>query len=84
MFKQDSEFSAWWYPLLKPHRHYLPLNSSLDDYTLLSSLAWARSHDLAAREVARAGRTFVLEFLDKNTDVYMCKLFETYADAYGM
>ena len=60
LFKVESNYQQWYYPLLKPWEHYIPITSDLSD--LLSQLEWARSHDAECRKIAQAARTLALSF----------------------
>lgn len=75
--KQESNFTTWWYPLLKPYVHYLPVSRSLDD--LLDIVNWANRHDAEAKKIANAGREFILNTVYNHSDKYMCKLLQAYS-----
>lgn len=80
VFKQDSPFYTWWYPLLQPWVHYLPLNYTLQN--VIERIKWAKENDQEAQRVSRNGKEVVLEFLVENSDLYMCKLLRSYANLY--
>lgn len=54
LFKQQSEFSQWYYRALAPNRHFIPVAHDLSD--LEEKIAWARSHDAEVHQVAENGR----------------------------
>lgn len=82
VFKQDSPFYTWWYPLLEPWVHYLPLNRSLQD--TVDKIRWAKGNDKQAESIAHKGKQFVHEFLVNMTDMYMCTLLRDYASLYHL
>ena len=53
-FKTEAQAPAaeFWYALLRPYVHYVPLSPSLED--LEGRLAWARAHDGEVRRIAEA------------------------------
>ena len=80
VFKQDSPFYTWWYPLIEPWVHYLPLNSTLQD--TVDRVQWAKDNDRRAESISQEGKEFVLNFLVVKADLYMCKLLRKYATLY--
>jgi hypothetical protein len=78
VFKQDSNYSTWWYPLIKPWKHYIPISAELDN--LEDRIRWARDHDTEAQTIAERGQQFIQSTLRhqvKNNE-YMCHLLEAY------
>jgi hypothetical protein len=61
MIKQNSSFGEWFYPLMKPFVHYLPVHHDFGDLTQL--ISYARDHPELAEEIARNGRDFVWKYL---------------------
>ena len=58
---QDSFSSEYFYPLLQPWRHYIPISFSLDD--VRSRLEWAKANPSTAEEIAATGKRFAQEHL---------------------
>lgn len=54
LFKQVTDFNQWYYKALQPWKHYIPVKEDLSD--LEEKIAWAKSHDDKAREIADEGR----------------------------
>lgn len=56
VFKVDSQFGfrQWYYDRLKPFEHYIPIRADLSD--LEEQVAWARTHQTQARDIAMAGQ----------------------------
>lgn len=79
VFKQESDFFTWWYPLLKPFHHYVPIviNNTWND--VFEKVDWANKNDAQARKIAETGRNFVSQYLIQNADVYMCQLLKEYS-----
>ena len=50
-FKTESPASEFWYALLRPFVHYVPLSASLED--LEGRLEWARSNDALVRRISQ-------------------------------
>jgi len=83
VFKQDSNFSAWWYPQLKAYKHYVPLPADMNKPGVLKAIAWAMEHDAEARVIAKAGQDLVRFFLRDESahNTYMCTLLKEYQRA---
>ena len=80
VFKQDSRFFAWWYPLIEPNVHFVPLEGNVSN--VLGMINWARTHDFVVKNIASNGKKFIHEFLTDSGDVYMCILLRKYASMY--
>jgi hypothetical protein len=63
VLKPDSNNIQWYFPLLKPDVHYLPLKANLED--LLEKLLFLQNNDSVAEELADNGFTFAREHLCK-------------------
>jgi len=61
IFKQDSFSNEYFYPLLRPYVHYVPVAASLHDVP--EKLAWAKAHPQQAEAIANAGKQFAREHL---------------------
>ena len=71
-FKTEAQAPAaeFWYALLRPYVHYVPLSPSLED--LEDRLAWARAHDNEVRRIAEAAARLKRRLLtDANVLCYM-------------
>ena len=79
-FKTESPDSAaeFWYALLRPYVHYVPLSPSLED--LEGRLAWARAHDGEMRRIAEAAARLKRSLLtDARILCYMRARWRRYA-----
>ena len=61
IFKQESFSNEYFYPLLKPYVHYVPVAANLQDVP--EKLRWAKSHPGKAEAIAQAGQQFAREHL---------------------
>eukprot|EP00967_Tisochrysis_lutea_P072382 scaffold96417_cov32-Tisochrysis_lutea.AAC.3 len=61
IFKQDSFSSEYFYPLLRPWEHYIPLQNGLSDVE--EKLRWADSHPREAERIASSAKAFAKEHL---------------------
>eukprot|EP00741_Cyanophora_paradoxa_P012367 tig00020610_g11950.t1 len=78
VFKPESPFFEFFYPLLRPWTHYVPLGEDASDGA--ERAEWARRHDAAARRIAAQGAEAVRAAL-RFEDVlcYLRRLLEGYA-----
>ena len=81
LFKTDSHqapAAEFWYALLRPYVHYVPLSPSLED--LEDRLAWARANDGEARRIAENAARLKRRLLtDANVLCYMRARWRRYA-----
>ena len=64
VFLVDSPFREWWYPLLKPWVHYVPVGRALED--LVQRVEWANAHPTEVAAIGKAGATFARQHLHKH------------------
>ena len=64
VFKQDSFSSEYFYPLLRPWTHYVPVKANLQDVP--EKLAWARRNPRQAEAIAQNGKRFATRHLHKH------------------
>lgn len=77
-FKHDSPFTLWFYKILKPGVHYIPIKHDLSD--LLEKLQWAKEHDPETRQIAENGRILALEnLMPEHVYLYCYKALCKYA-----
>ena len=63
LFKQQSEFSQWYYRALVPNRDFVPVAHDLSD--LEEKIAWAKAHDKHLEQVAENGKRVAEEIFSK-------------------
>lgn len=66
--KQESDEIQWFYRMVLPDLHYLPIKNDLSDLT--QKIEWARAHDQECKEMAERACQFVLNHLMME-DVYL-------------
>jgi SAM-dependent methyltransferase len=62
-------YRQWYYDLLKPWIHFVPVASDLSD--LVEKLQWLRAHDDVAREIGARGRELAYA-LDYDSEIRRC------------
>jgi len=78
VFKHPSRFTLWFYKILVPGIHYIPVKDDLSD--LLSRLAWVKDHDAIAQEIAENGRKLAKEnLMAEHLFLYCYKVLLKYA-----
>ena len=77
-FRTESPAAEFWYALLRPYVHYVPLSPSLEN--LEGRLAWARAHDGEVRRIAEAAARLKRRLLtDASILCYMRARWRRYA-----
>ena len=51
VLKQDSDFTQWYYSLLKPYENYIPFARNAED--LIEKLKWAIEHDKEVQQIVK-------------------------------
>ena len=79
IFKQDSFSSEYFYPLLRPYVHYVPVATNLADVP--EKLRWAKEHPRRAEAIAAEGRRFAREHLHVHSIAcYWWQLLSAFAE----
>lgn len=68
VFIADSPCIQWYFGVLKPYEHFVPVRADLDD--LVDKVRWAKGHDMEARAIARNCREFALSHLTLSDNLY--------------
>lgn len=77
-FKQDSSDVQWYYPLLVPNFHYVPIRKDLSD--LVEKINYARSHDDEMKRISMNANVFVNDYLtDQAMEDYLVLIMNEYA-----
>jgi hypothetical protein len=79
IFKQESFSSEYFYPLLRPYEHYVPVATNLADVP--EKLEWAKINPRKAEAIAMAAKRFATQHL--HTDSIACywwHLLSTFAE----
>ena len=61
VFLADSPFYEWWYPLLRPWVHYIPVERALRDVP--ERVRWANAHPAEVAAIAARGLAFARQHL---------------------
>lgn len=61
MLKVDGDWEQWYYPMMKPNVHYIPVKRDLSD--LNAQIEWCMAHDAEAAAIAAAGEKFIREMM---------------------
>ncbi|GIL74228.1 hypothetical protein Vretimale_1982 [Volvox reticuliferus] len=81
VMKEESGYMAFYHHLLKPFEHYVPVwPVGTGPETILDALAWARSHDEEAHQIATAGQQLAARYLSTQARAcFWLKLLQEYA-----
>ncbi|GAX76169.1 hypothetical protein CEUSTIGMA_g3613.t1 [Chlamydomonas eustigma] len=64
LFKEESGYKSFYYHLLKPEVHYIPVWKKTPD-DIVPALEWAKAHDKEAQKIAESAQDFALKYLNK-------------------
>ena len=79
VFKQQSFSSEYFYPLLRPWMHYIPVAANLHDVP--EKLAWAKANPRAAEAIATTGQRFARDHLHlRSIACYWWQLLSAFAE----
>lgn len=75
VLKIESPEVEWYYPLLRPGVHYIPLHANATSVDLAAAVGWAESHPVEAGRIARAATAFARRHLSaRGRDCYTLRL----------
>ena len=60
----DSKFYLWFYFILKPHEHYIPIKEDLSD--LIEKIKWCKNNDEQCKKIANNGYEFYKKYLERD------------------
>ena len=79
VFKIENEETEWYYPLLNPYVHYIPITANGTHTDLIEQLAWAESHKEHVRRIVTAANDFASTYLSGHgRDCYFMQLLSRY------
>lgn len=79
VFKIENEETEWYYPLLKPYVHYIPITANETHTDVLQQLAWAETHQQHVRRIVLAANDFASTYLTGHgRDCYFMQLLLRY------
>ncbi|KAI9018361.1 glycosyl transferase family 90-domain-containing protein [Hyaloraphidium curvatum] len=74
---QETKYREFFYSLLRPYVHYIPLAKSLED--LYTQLEWIRANDGRARQIAERGQRYAMDHFHADAvDAYFHHVLATY------
>lgn len=77
-FKQESDDVMWFFPLLQPWVHYIPIKHNLSD--VFEKLLWAQRNDSAVHQIAQNARAVALNnLMPEHIVLYCAKTLLKYA-----
>lgn len=71
MLKQVTDNRQWFYKGLQPYHQFVPVEQNLSD--LFEKLEWCKSHDREARNIAKNGTVFALQYLQYDSNMQFLK-----------
>ncbi|OGN59705.1 MAG: hypothetical protein A3F40_04545 [Chlamydiae bacterium RIFCSPHIGHO2_12_FULL_27_8] len=78
VFKQESDEEQWFYDLLKPYTHYIPIKRDMSD--LIDRIDFARENDSKCKEISENATKFIIENLTfEDVYLYLFKTLENYS-----
>lgn len=79
VFKVGHDDSEWYYPLLQPYVHYIPITANATHTDLLDQIDWAEKHPAVVRDIVLAANQFARQFLSGSArDCYFMQLIRTF------
>lgn len=75
---QESPYREFFYPLLRPFQHYVPLREDLSD--LIPKIGWVRENEAAALAMVRGAQQFARQhFSGRGVNAYLLEVLRQYA-----
>ena len=77
VFKIECDETEWYYPLLKPFVHYIPLTANSTHVNLEEMMYWARHHQSEVAAIVREANSFAQLYLSPTgRDCYTLQLIQ--------
>jgi hypothetical protein len=77
VFRHPHPHEMYWYDLIQPWIHYIPVKSDLSD--LVEKIIWAKQNDSECQKIAKNGREFaVTHFMPEHIALYCYKVLLKY------
>lgn len=77
--KQNSEYEEFFYGVLEPYKHYLPVDHNLED--LEEKLEWADRHENEVKNIIENANLFTKKHISQSKiDCYVFNLMKRYGD----
>eukprot|EP00884_Botryococcus_braunii_P016709 jgi/Botrbrau1/3721/Bobra.0363s0008.2 len=79
VLKVETPEVEWYYGMLKPYHHYVPLHANSTHVDVVEAVEWAESHALEVRRIVENANAFAKRFLsDKGRDCYFVQLLKEF------
>jgi hypothetical protein len=79
ILKNSTDSVLWFYPMVKPYEHFIPVAEDLSD--LFIKLEWAKNHDAQCQKISANARRLAAEiFNNELIYVYLYRLLVEYAE----
>lgn len=72
LLKHEAECMEWFYYLMKPWEHYIPVSIQLDN--LIENTEWAINNDAVCKKMVSKMNQFALEYINEETMFYFTKM----------
>jgi len=63
IFYYPSEYQLWYFHLLKPYEHYIPLSRGMDEEEIFEKIEWCENNIEECERIAKNARMFYEEYL---------------------
>ena len=81
VFKVENDESEWYYPLLKPYVHYIPITANETHTNLLEQLEWAEDNPDQIKTIVAAANDFAQHYLSGQArDCFFLHLLSKYSE----
>ena len=81
IFKVEHDDTEWYYPLLQPYVHYVPVTANATHTDLLEKLEWAERHPQIVRDIVISANHFAHRYLSSSgRDCYFMQFLQKLRD----
>lgn len=81
VFRHEPPHEMFWYSLLHPWEHYIPIATDLSD--LIDKINWAKNHNAQCENIAKSARLFAeTHFMPEHIALYCYKALLKYASLF--
>ncbi len=77
LLKQEGEWTQWYYRILRPWKHYVPVERNLGN--IAAMIEWAKAHDQEAKAIASRANELTKAFTQDSIEAYVELLLREYA-----
>lgn len=81
VFKTEISESEWYYPLLKPYVHYIPITANETDTNIPEQLKWAENNPEQVKDIVEAANKFAATYLsNRGRDCFFLQLLSRFSE----